>query len=184
MPAIGMSSLEDSPSDECYSDFANKSEGERKEIFEKTMRDVLDSHLNIETITLPPSEESSNEQPSPNIISACNEDEEQHAPCNKTSNDSVFAYANEVFSLGLLLMEFIDAVKEGDGQRILTCWKYMLLYFKVSHKTKYSIEAFHILAHYNYICSERLCRQLLWSRTINVHGKPGKNISMDFTWNT
>ena len=92
------------------------------------MRDVLDSHLNIETITLPSSEESSNEQPSPNIISACNEDEEQHAPCNKTSNNSVLAYANEVFSLGLLLMEFIDAVKEGDGQRILTCWKYMLLY--------------------------------------------------------
>ena len=75
----------------------NKSEGERKEIFETTMRDVLDSHLNIETMTLPPSEESSNEQPSPNIISACNEDEEQHAPCNKTSNGSVLAYANEVF---------------------------------------------------------------------------------------
>ena len=101
MSAIGMSSSEDSPSDECYSDFANKSEGKCKEIFEKTMQDVLDSHLNIETITLPPSEESSNEQPSPNIISACNEDEEQHAPCNKTSNDSVLAYANEVFSLGL-----------------------------------------------------------------------------------
>ena len=76
-------------------------------------------------------------------------------------------------------MEFIDAVKEGDGQRILTCWKYMLLYFKISHKTKYSIEAFHLLAHYNYINSERLCRQLLWICTINVHGKPGKNISMD-----
>ena len=45
MSAIGMSSLEDSPSDECYSDFANKSEGECKEIFEKTMRDVLDSQL-------------------------------------------------------------------------------------------------------------------------------------------
>ena len=35
MSAIGMLSLEDSPSDECYSDFANKSEGERKEIFEE-----------------------------------------------------------------------------------------------------------------------------------------------------
>jgi len=76
-------------------------------------------------------------------------------------------------------MEFNDAVKEGDGERILTCWKYMLMYFKVSHKTKYSIEAFNLLAHYYYIYSERLCRQLLWSRTINVHGKPGKNIAMD-----
>jgi len=97
MSAIGMSSLEDSPSHECYSDFANKPEAERKEIFEKTMREVLNVHLNIETITLPPSEESSSEQPS---TSTCNEEGtpvEQHTSCN----DSVLAYANEVFSLGL-----------------------------------------------------------------------------------
>ena len=55
----------------------------------------------------------------------------------------------------------------------------MLLYFKVSHKVKYSIEAFHLLAHYHYIYSEKLCRQLLCSCTINVHGKP---VGRTFPW--
>ena len=36
---------------------------------------------------------------------------------------------SEVLSLGLLLMEFEDAVKEGDGLRILRWWRYFLLFF-------------------------------------------------------
>jgi len=170
MSAIGMSSLEDSPSDICYSNFAKKSEEERKSILENSIQKVLDTYLNIETVTLPPDEEGDSEELSEN---------EGDTECVQPKNDSVLEYAKEIFSLGLLLMEFIDSIKEGDGERILRCWKYMLLYFKVSHKVKYSIEAFHLLAHYHYIYSERLCRQLLCSRTINVHGKPGKNISMD-----
>ena len=95
------------------------------------------------------------------------------------SNDSVLSYANEIFSLGLFLLEYIDAIKEGDGDRIHRCWKYMLLLFRVSNKVKYSLKAYNLLAHYHYLYSERMCRQLLWSRTINVHGKPGKIIPMD-----
>ena len=52
------------------------------------MREVFNVHLNIETVTLPPSEESSSEQPS---TSTCNEEgtpEEQHTLCN----DSVLAF--------------------------------------------------------------------------------------------
>ena len=41
------------------------------------------------------------------------------------------------------------------------------------------MEAFNLLANYYFIYSEQLANQLLWSRTINVHGKPGKNIPMD-----
>ena len=88
-------------------------------------------------------------------------------------------YTNEVFSLGLFLQEFIDAVHEGDGGRILRYWKFMLLLFKGSNKTKYSIEAFNLLSQYHFILSGQLSKQLLWSRTVNVHGQPGKNIPMD-----
>jgi len=87
----------------------------------------------------------------------------------------VLSYANEIFSLGLLYLEYIDSIKEGDGDRILRCWRYMLLLFKASNKTKFS---YSLLAHYQYLFSERMCKQLLWSRTVNVHGKPGKNIPM------
>lgn len=96
-------------------------------------------------------------------------------PCD----DHVLAYAREVLSLGLLYMEFTDAVREGDGGRILRCWRYLLLIFKASNRTNYSVEAFTLLAQYHFMFSERMRMQLMWGRTVNVHGRPGKNISCD-----
>lgn len=55
--------------------------------------------------------------------------------------DHVMAYAREVLSLGLLYMEYCDAIREGDGLRIVQCWKYMLLIFRVTNKRKYAIQA-------------------------------------------
>jgi len=82
-------------------------------------------------------------------------------------------------SLGLLLMEFNDAVREGDGTRILRCWRYFLLLFKASGRTNYSVEAFTLLAQYEYMLSPRMAMQLKWSRTVNVHGRRGKNVAGD-----
>ena len=45
-------------------------------------------------------------------------------------DDHVRAYAREVLSLGLLFMEFKDAIREGDGERIIRCWRYFLPLFK------------------------------------------------------
>ena len=41
-------------------------------------------------------------------------------------DDHVRAYAKEVISLGLLYKEFVDAIREGDGERIIRCWRYFL----------------------------------------------------------
>ena len=38
-------------------------------------------------------------------------------------------------------MNFVDAIAEGDGNRIIRCWKYLLLHFYAEVKTKYAIEA-------------------------------------------
>ena len=84
-----------------------------------------------------------------------------------------------MLSLGLFYKECIDAVRESDGTRILRCWQYMLLIFRASNKIKYSLEAFNLLAQYHFIFSERMAHQLIWSRTINVHGKPGRNVPCD-----
>ena len=51
---------------------------------------------------------------------------------NTPDQDRVQAYASEVLSLGLLLMEFNDGVREGDGNRIIRCWHYTLLLFKAN----------------------------------------------------
>jgi L1 cell adhesion molecule like protein len=101
------------------------------------------------------------------------------SPATKKDDDRVRAYAKEVLSLGLLLMEFTDAVREGDGERIIRCWKYFLLLFKSSERTNYSVEAFNLLLELEYVMTPRMRQQLTWERTINVHGKSGRNISMD-----
>ena len=93
--------------------------------------------------------------------------------------DHVQAYACEVLSLGLLLMEFNDAIREGDGTRIIRCWRYFLFLFKANSRSNYAIESFTLLTQFDFLLPHRLARQLAWSRTVNTHGRPGKNISCD-----
>jgi len=52
--------------------------------------------------------------------------------------DTVLEYARDVLSLGLLYMGFVDAIREGDGSRILLCWRYLLFVFRASHHTNYA----------------------------------------------
>ena len=40
---------------------------------------------------------------------------------NPKCHDNVFEYAKETLTMGLLLLEFKDAVREGDGDRVLRC---------------------------------------------------------------
>lgn len=98
---------------------------------------------------------------------------------DQDTKDHVCEYAQDVLTMGLMYMEFVDAIREGDGGRILRCWQYLLLIFKATGRRNYSVEAFNLLAQYKFIFTERMRMQLLWSRTINVHGRPGKNVSCD-----
>ena len=96
-----------------------------------------------------------------------------------TYDDKITGYATELLTLGLLYVEFTDAIHEGDGDRILRCWRFMLLLFRISGRTNYSIEAFRMLYSYSFLLSPRQAKQLLWSRCINTSGRPGKNVAMD-----
>lgn len=93
--------------------------------------------------------------------------------------DGVLEYASEVLTLGLFLMEFVDSIREGDGDRICRCWQFFLLIFKETGRKNYAIEAFTLLAQLNFTFSPRMAAQLKWSRTINVHGRPGRNVPCD-----
>ena len=95
---------------------------------------------------------------------------EGHADKDPRQMDYVEEYAHEVMSLGLLLMEFNDVIRKGDGSRILHFWRYFLPLFKASERTNYSVEAFSQLAHEKYLLSPQMSMQMKWSRTINVHG--------------
>lgn len=95
------------------------------------------------------------------------------------NRDHVVEYAKEVLTMGLLLMNFNDSIHEGDGLRILMCWRFLLLIFKATGRKNYAIEALTLLCQYHDIFTPRLAEQLLWSRTVNVHGRHGKNIASD-----
>ena len=51
--------------------------------------------------------------------------------------------------------------------------------FKATNSRNYAIEAFTLLAQYQFMFTEQMQLQLLWNRTVSVHGQPGKNISCD-----
>ncbi len=152
MKMFGMASLDDKPNS---SDFPENCTSlppnERWKLLQLAIEGIVNNHIDINF---------------PN-------------PTTEDDDDNVRAYAKELTSLGLLLMEFIDGVREGDGERILRCWRYFLPIFKVSGRTNYSIEAFNLLFKYEYCFTPRMKEQLVWERTVNTHGKPGKNISMD-----
>ena len=100
-------------------------------------------------------------------------------PISHSSDDNVRKYAIQLTSLGLFYMEYSDAIKEGDGDRILRCWRYLVVIFWNSGRTNYSTEALNMLYQHDYQFSPRHAAQLLWRRCVNVHGRRGKNVPAD-----
>lgn len=94
-------------------------------------------------------------------------------------DDQIVMYARELLSLGMLLAEFKDAVKEGDGHRVIRVWKFLLPTFSAANRKNYAIQALTLLAKRYYIFSPRMQQQLIWSRFINTRGVPGGNKEMD-----
>ena len=43
--------------------------------------------------------------------------------------DYVHEYGKDALTMGLLYLELKDAIREGDGERVLRCWKLMFLCF-------------------------------------------------------
>ncbi len=92
--------------------------------------------------------------------------------------DATLSYSKRILGSGCFYLEYRDAVKEGDGTRVLRCWRYLLPIFYGTGRTNYSCEVLNML-HQDLTLPPRLASQLLWSRFINTHGVPGRNIPGD-----
>ena len=88
-------------------------------------------------------------------------------------NEGVCQYSVQLLRLGCFYLEYSDAIREGDGGRVLRCWKYLLPIFSAAGNRNYACEAANLLLQHFYTLSPRLSAQLIWSRFINVHGRPG-----------
>ena len=93
--------------------------------------------------------------------------------------DGVYGYAVEFLTLALLWHGFHDAIREGDGERILRYWKFLFVIFTSSNKRNYAKETVMFLLQYYYLLSDRQKEQLLWNRCINTRGYQGANIPCD-----
>ena len=84
----------------------------------------------------------------------------------------------ETLSLGLLLLEFKDAIREGDGIRVIRCWKYFLIIFRVTGHKNYCLEALHFLTQYYFTLPPQYAEQMVWGRFVNSRGGQGNNINI------
>ena len=81
--------------------------------------------------------------------------------------------------MGMLARNFHDASREGDGERLIRCWKFFILHFKVDGRVKYAVEAINLLAQVNGLLPPEMRHQLIWNCTCNLTGGAGKNIPLD-----
>ena len=114
----------------------------------------------------------------PTISDDSNVTADSSATADNFLNDSVYAYAADVLSMGLFWDAFRDSVREGDGDRIIRYWKLMAAIFRHEKHYNYSNEAFNLVAQTLLLSPRQVC-ELKWNRTVNTSGRIGKNIPVD-----
>lgn len=111
-------------------------------------------------------------------------EEIREAPTEKPVKDNkkadhIYNYACVRLSMGLFVRNFDDAVAEGDGARIIRCWKFMTLMYRSQHHTKYAFAGIQLQANLLARCTARQAHRLIWNRTVSTKGGKGNNISLD-----
>lgn len=95
--------------------------------------------------------------------------------------DDVYDYHCSLMNMSLLLRNFIDAGREGDGDRLLRCIKMFLLHFRQDGpgSPKYALESLYHLFQVNALLTPREAERVKWNRTVNNKGGMGNNVFMD-----
>lgn len=100
-------------------------------------------------------------------------------PSAPSHSDKIYLYSSQLLTLGSVYLELRDAIKEGDGLRVLRCYRYLLPMFVSSSRKNYGIETLNLLLQHDFLLSPRQVEELVWGRFINTHGETGKNIPND-----
>lgn len=115
-------------------------------------------------------------QPEPSIVDESYPTVEPEQSCLP---DDMFNYQCNLLDNGLLYINFVDALAEGDGDRIVRSWKFMLLQFYAQKKMKYAVEAQYLLLQQYCLLSQRDAYIKRWNRSTNNKGGAGKNVPLD-----
>ena len=91
--------------------------------------------------------------------------------------DHILNYQKANFTINLLLRNINDAIRQGDGERLINSYRLALLYFKVTGHHKYSYTILKLLYRIKLVPEDAF--KLIWSRFVNTTGYKGRNISPD-----
>ena len=106
-------------------------------------------------------------------------DDEKSSKDEESKVDGVYDYGCQTLSLGLLLRDADDAVKEGDGERMCRVWKFLTLLYRVGGNNKYALAGLRLTASQVGLLTPRQAHQLKWNRFAATKQGPGKRISRD-----
>ena len=95
------------------------------------------------------------------------------------TEDYIYNYHRSKLAFGLLLFEYEDAVKEGDGDRLLNVYKFALLLYKCYGHHKYAYVIFLYLVKVEAVLSQMQAASLKYNRFYSRSGGKGSNISLD-----
>lgn len=101
-------------------------------------------------------------------------------PKPATNKDDFYNYNAALLADGFLFQNFLDAISEGDGERIMRQYKYIMLYCRADGgSSKYALECLYQFFLTNALLSKRDKERFIWNRSVNNFCKPGTNIPLD-----
>lgn len=106
-----------------------------------------------------------------------NVDESSDSPEDK-SEDHLYNYHRGKLIFGLFMLDLNEAIREGDGQRLMNLYKIGQLFFNFHGCTKYFHTTLLLFVKLNAILPEGKAFQLIWNRFFKKHGWKGRNIPL------
>lgn len=97
---------------------------------------------------------------------------------DESQEDYKLNYHSVKLTFGLVLFEFNDAVKEGDGGHLFELYKLAFLLYKTYGHYKYAYAVLLYLVKCIAILPPAQALRLKWNRTFNGSGLPGRNIPL------
>ena len=93
--------------------------------------------------------------------------------------DYLFNYHSAKLTFGLILADINDAIREGDGDRLLQLYKMALRIYYSHGRTKYQYTTLLLLVKTETLLSKLQTSRLTWNRFCNTKGRKGHSISLD-----
>ncbi|XP_031174475.1 uncharacterized protein LOC116063697 [Sander lucioperca] len=96
-----------------------------------------------------------------------------------TQCDHIKEHTMARLGFGFLLLNVLDAIKEGDGGRLMRLYQVALLFYKAYGHTHYAYSTFLLTLQVNATLSPCMAHSVTWNRFWNGQGGKGRNIPLD-----